>query len=135
MSVCALSEGECGNIHPIFHRIHISIVYSTVLGTNVHRPVHMRPTVILRVTPHVAHGEVFEKSVVIHMCTHVSSSWRRAQISTHSLLSLDRSIDVGAELPFRAHQELLRNAPGSLGAKLLVAATALRASEADIWAH
>ena len=54
MSVCALSEGECGNIHPIFHHIHISIVCSTVLSTIVHRPVHMRPTVILRVTPHVA---------------------------------------------------------------------------------
>ena len=30
----------CGNVHPIFHH-HISIVYSTVLSTIVHRPVHM----------------------------------------------------------------------------------------------
>ena len=63
MSVCALSEGECGNIHPIFHHIHISIVYSTVLSTIVHRSVHMRPTVIFRGVSRTA----LIKDTFIHM--------------------------------------------------------------------
>ena len=67
MSVCALSVGKCGNIHPIFHHIHISIVYSTVLSTIVHRLVHMRPTVILRVTPHLTQDEQLAKHVSIHI--------------------------------------------------------------------
>ena len=53
MSVCALSEGECGNPHPILLHIHITVVYSMYTSAHMflclqslctcdHSPTHLR---------------------------------------------------------------------------------------------
>ena len=54
-------------------------------------------------------AESLRKSVVIHMCTHVSSSWRRAQISAHGSgapLRFHGAFDPGADV-FTAPAEFM----------------------------